>query len=263
LEETAKRDQADTALIEQIDAELECLQSQVTVNSLPAEESSEDVGLDSVDNSASAAVSTDAGAGSALSGSELTEYMLRIRNRRNLALKADAIDQNDPNNQKVRANWSLDDDADGNGNGNGFNTRSMQNYSQQDTSNADKHVMNSTGRSYAESSSRDRSRKMAPRSSSHRGGGGAGAASATSQDKEEGEDGENESSSTDHSNQDSHPANHRKEISHSSRKDDMTAVSDTIDDDSAPPESNEGADEGEVEEEEDEAEQLLAALGGR
>lgn len=258
MEETARRDQADTALIEQIDAELECLQSQVTVNSLPAEESSEDVGLESVDNSASAAVSTDARARSALSGSELTEYMLRIRNRRNLALKADAIDQNYPNNQKVRANWSLDDGADGNGNG--FNTRSIQNHSQQDTSNADKHG----GRNYTESSSRDRSRNIAPRSSSHRGGGGAGAASATSQDREEGEDGEeNESSSTDHSNQDSHPANKRKETSYSSREGDMPAVSDAVDDDSAPPESNEGADEGEVEEEEDEAEQLLAALGGR
>lgn len=259
MEETARRDQADTALIEQIDAELECLQSQVAVNSLPAEESSDAVGLDSLDNSASAAVSTDAGAGSALSGSELTEYMLRIRNRRNLALKADAIDQNDPNNQKVRANWSLDDGADGNGNGNGFNTRSMQNYSQQNTSSAEKHG----GRNYTESSSRDRSRITAPRSSSHRGGGGAGAASATSQDREEGEDGEeNESSSTDHSNQDSHPANNRKETSYL-RKHDMPAVSDAVEDDSAPPESNEGADEGEVEEEEDEAEQLLAALGGR
>lgn len=235
------------------------------MNSLPAEEYSEDVGLDSVDNSASAAVSADAGAGSALSGSELTEYMLRIRNRRNLALKADAIDQNEPTNQKVRANWSLDDGADGNGNGNGngFNTRSMQNYSQQDTSNAEKYVMNSAGRNYTESSSRDRSRNTAPRSSSHRGGGGGGAASATSEDREDGEDGEENESSTDHSNQDSHPANYRKEISHSSRKDDMPAVSDTVDDDSAPPESNEGADEGEVEEEEDEAEQLLAALGGR
>ena len=233
------------------------------MNSLPADESSDAAGLDSVDNSASAALSTDAVAGSALSGNELTEYMLRIRNRRNLALKADAIDQNEPTNQNVRANWSLDDGADGNGNGNGsgFNTRSVQNYSQQDTSNADKHGVNIGGRNYSESSSRDRSRNTAPRSSSRRGGGGA--ASAITEDREDGEDGEENESSTDHSNQDSHSANYRKEISCSSRKDDMPAVSDAVDDDSAPPESNEGADEGEVEEEEDEAEQLLAALGGR
>ena len=269
IEETAKRDQSDTALIEQIDAELECLLLRLAENSLPAE-LPEAATLDSVDDVALAVISPEGGLvvdpGPALSGSELTEYMLRIRNRKSLALKADSMemDRKDLNKHNIRPNWSLDDSAIGNGNHSGSNNfpfsagtnnhRSTQSYSHQDTVKQTFGV-NTAGRQFKENSSWDRSRGATSGSSSHRGDSATETSNSTFEGREDGEDGEENTNSINRSHQSSRP-----QSSFSSK---LAASNDAGDDDSAPPEINEGADEGEVDEEEDEAEQLLAALGGR
>ena len=228
------------------------------MNSLPAE-LSEAASFNNVDNTAPTVTNTEAGP--ILSGTELTEYMLRIRNRRNLALKAD---QNDPNKQNIRGNWSIDDGVSGNQSGSvrlpfsAGNNRGLQNYSQHVNSNAEKYGINNAGRQFKESSSRDHSRDMAPRSSSHRGA--TVISNSVVEDREDGEDGEENESGIDHSNQNGLPqAKYSNKLSYP-QKADISAVSDSVDDDSVP---LEGADEGEVDDEEDEAELLLAALGGR
>ena len=249
-------------MIEQIDSELERLQSHITVHSLPSE-SVEDASHSSVYNTASIVVDTVAAP--ALSGGELTEYMLRIRNRRNLALKADSIDQNEPTRQNIRENWSIDDGVGGNQSGlasfsfSAGNNRGMQNHSQQENSINEKHGANNAGRQFKETSFKDRSRNAAPRSPSHR---GATAPSiSVIEDREDGEDGEENENSIDLGNQNGHPRTNYSSKYSFQRQGDISAVSDALDDDNAPLEVE--VDEGEVDEEEDEAELLLAALGGR
>lgn len=248
-------------------------------NSLPAD-TSEGATLNSVDDIA-AVISPEvglavdpgqgAGPGPALSGSELTEYMLRIRNRKSLALKADSMemDRKDLNKQSMRPNWSLDDSAVGNGSHSNFpisvgtnNHRSMQSYSQQGTV---KHTLgvNTAGRQFKENSSWDRSRDAAFGSSSHRGDSATETSNSIFEGREDGEDGEENTNSINRSYQSSRPQSSSSNKLSNPRKADVAASNDAGDDVSAPLEIDEGADEGEVDEEEDEAEQLLAALGGR
>ena len=248
-------------------------------NSLPAD-ISEAATLNSVDDNASAVISpegglvVDPGSGPALSGSELTEYMLRIRNRKSLALKADSMemDHKDLNKQNIRPNWSLDDSAVGNGNHSGSNNfpfsagtnnhRSMQSHSQQDTV---KHTLgvNTAGRQFKENKSWDRSRDATSGSSSHRGDSATETSNSIFEGREDGEDGEENTNSINRSHQSSRPQLSFSNKLSNPRKADVAASNDAGDDDSAPLEIDEVADEGEVDEEEDEAEQLLAALGGR
>lgn len=270
--EISERRQADAAIIQQTDEELANLQSLVSANSYSSEPV---VAVDEVSKASDAdpvvPLST-----VAMTGGELTEYMLRIRNRRALNLKDDSTSENRATvDGQSRRNWSLDEEHN-----NGPSREAGNNYpyassnrkeerggpahegrslSGSNFSNADRTVGHGKSgdhaRSHNDQSSnwgRDRERERDLR-------GGSSTSASSSRVIEEGEDAEEPVDQEDVIEGKSRNSEHIPGRSVGSRLPRQTeavvAEEEYVQDETEV--------DGEVDEEEDEAELLLAALGGR
>lgn len=258
--EVSGRQQSDAANVQQIDEELENLQSLVSVNSYSSEPVAVvDEASKTTDSDAAVPVNT-----AAMTGSELTEYMLRIRNRRALNLKDDSNSQNraatDGQNRK---NWILDGEHN-----NGPIRETVNNYPYPSNNRKDERSgLMHEGRSMTVSNLSNGDRTMRQNKSSDHSRsthednskwgrdrelrGTSSASAAVKRVVEEGEDAEDDNIIED---------NNRHSVlipGDSIRSELAVAEEDYV------PEETEIEGDGEVDEEEDEAELLLAALGGR
>lgn len=258
--EVSWRQQSDAANVQQIDEELENLQSLVSVNSYSSEPVAVvDVASKTTDSDAALPVNT-----AAMTGSELTEYMLRIRNRRALNLKDDSNSQNraatDGQNRK---NWILDGEHN-----NGPIREAVNNYpypsnnrkdersglmhegrsmTVSNLSNGDRTVGQNKSSDHSRSTHEDNSKWGRDRELR----GTSSASAAVKRVVEEGEDAEDDNIIEDNN-------RHSALIPGDSIRSELAVAEEDY-----VPEETEIEGDGEVDEEEDEAELLLAALGGR
>lgn len=264
--EVGERQQSDAANVQQIDEELASLQSLVSVNSYSSESvAAVDEASKTVDSDAAIPVNT-----VAMTSGELTEYMLRIRNRRALNLKDDSNSENraaalDGQN---RRNWSIDgehsngpvrDSANNFPHGSNNRKDERSGFMQEGRSNTVSNLSNGD-RTTGQSKSGDLTRSFQENNTNwgrDRELRGASSTSATvKRVVEEGEDGEESMDQEDHVVEDNSRQGKLK-------PDGVTSSELAVAEEDYVPEEIEIEGDGEVDEEEDEAELLLAALGGR
>jgi hypothetical protein len=259
--EISERQQSDAANVQHIDEELANLQSLVSVNSYSSEAvAAVDEASKIIDSDVAVPVNT-----AAMTGGELTEYMLRIRNRRALNLKDDSNSENraaiDGQN---RRNWSLDGEHN---NGPFRETASNSQHAsnnRKDERGGNMHEGRSItvngDRAAGQSKSSDHERYFQEHNSNRgreRESRGASSTSASVKHVvEEGEDAEDSMDQDDNVLKDN---NRQSKL----KPDDATESELAVAEDDYVPEETEIEGDGEVDEEEDEAELLLAALGGR
>jgi hypothetical protein len=247
--------------VQQIDEELANLQSLVSVNSFSSESvAAIDEASKTIDSDVALPVNT-----TAMTGGELTEYMLRIRNRRALNLKDDSNSENraaiDGQN---RRNWSLDVEQNkGSARETAINSQHASNSRKDErggnmhegrsiTVNGDRtagQIKSSDHERYFQEHNTNRARERESR-------GARSTSASVKRVVEEGEDAEDSMDQDDNVIED----NNR----HSKLKPgDATGSDSAVAEEDNVPEETEIEGDGEVDEEEDEAELLLAALGGR